>query len=149
MFSRHTEKTVKPAGPRHEQINGLLDKGCAFEGKLTFDGTVQINGDFHGEIYSDGTLIVGADAQLNAGVFVDTLVVYGKMEGRIEARTRIEMRGNAVILADVKTRHLSVEDGVVFQGMCHMEIAATGTRQAAPVLAPVGSNDEDNNILVM
>lgn len=150
VFSKAVgDKSTKTLGPRHDQVNGLLDKGCSFEGKLTFDGTVQINGEFRGEIYSDGTLIIGADAQLNAGIFVDTLVVYGKVEGRIESRTRVEMRGTAMVLADVTTRHLSVEDGVIFQGMCRMESPATGSRQGTPALAPVVVDEEDNNVLVM
>ena len=61
------------------QINGLIDRGCSVEGKLTFDGTVQINGDFRGEILSDGTLIVGADARLNAKIFVDTIASRGPL----------------------------------------------------------------------
>ena len=50
------DKNTKDAN----QINGLIDRGCSVEGKLTFDGTVQINGDFRGDILSDGTLIVNA-----------------------------------------------------------------------------------------
>lgn len=106
---------------RGDQLNGLLDKGCSFEGKLTFDGTVQINGDFKGEIYSDGTLVVGNDATVNAKIFVDTLVVYGKIEGEVEAKNKIEMHIPAVVVASVKTKSLSVEDGVIFEGQCQME----------------------------
>ena len=37
-----------------ENPTTLLDRGCRFEGKLTFEGSVQINGVFRGEIFSDG-----------------------------------------------------------------------------------------------
>ena len=39
--------------------NALLGKGADFQGKLTFEGTVRIDGRFTGEIFSDGTLIIG------------------------------------------------------------------------------------------
>lgn len=133
MFTNHKttqEKVARLPNPRHDQVNGLLDKGCAFEGKLTFDGTVQINGDFSGEIFSDGTLVVGTEARVQAKVFVDTLIVYGRIEGQIEAKSRIEMHVPAIITADLKTKHLSIEDGVIFQGSCHME------RQADHVSVP-------------
>lgn len=130
------EKIARLPQPRHEQINGLLDKGCAFEGKLTFDGTVQINGDFRGEIYSDGTLVVGTEGRVNAKILVDTLIVNGKVEGQIEAKTRVEMHVPGVISADIKTRNLSVEDGVIFQGNCQME------RQGEAVQPPVSRGSE-------
>lgn len=119
MF-KGSEKETK-TGAKGDQVNGLLDKGCSFEGKLTFDGTVQINGDFQGEIYSDGTLVVGNDARVKAKVFVDTLITYGKLEGEIEAKTRIEMHVPAVVIASVNTKSLSIEDGVIFEGQCHMD----------------------------
>ena len=55
MFGEKSVRDVATSG----SISGLLEKGCEFEGKLTFEGTVRINGKFSGEIFSDGTLIVG------------------------------------------------------------------------------------------
>lgn len=159
------EKITRLPQPRHDQVNGLLDKGCSFEGKLTFDGTVQINGDYRGEIFSDGTLVIGNDARVRANVFVDTLIIYGKFEGHIEAKTKVEMHTPAVIIADVKTKTLSVQDGVIFQGSCHMdrgaelseknepritESANVGTTGAAsPSLPMYDDAEDDENVLVM
>ncbi len=42
-----------------EDITTILGRGSAFEGKLTFEGTVRIDGRFKGEIVTEGTLIVG------------------------------------------------------------------------------------------
>ena len=46
MFGDKAMRETVPAGT----ISGLLEKGCEFEGKLTFEGTVRINGKFSGEI---------------------------------------------------------------------------------------------------
>lgn len=154
MFNRGgEEKVTRLPKPRHDQVNGLLDKGCAFEGKLTFDGTVQINGDFRGEIYSDGTLVVGAEARVKGAIFVDTLIVYGKIDGKIEAKSRIEMHVPAVAIADIKAKQLSIEEGVIFQGTCQMDRAvATTSVSDAPVAhesALVNADDDEENVLVM
>jgi len=106
------------------QINGLIDRGCTVEGKLTFDGTVQINGDFRGEILSDGTLIVGADAKINAKILVDTIVIEGGVEGQVEAKQKIELRRGATLIGDVTSPALVIEEGAVFHGRCQM---LTGT----------------------
>lgn len=150
MFKGNAEKVTKLPAPRHDQINGLLDKGCTFEGKLTFDGTVQINGDFRGEIFSDGTLVVGTEGRVNAKIAVDTLVVYGRVDGQIEAKSKIEMHVPALVSADIKTRNLSVEDGVVFQGNCQMERASdvnqVQSRQHNDVEA---TEEESENVFVV
>jgi cytoskeletal protein CcmA (bactofilin family) len=102
------------------QINGLLDKGCNFEGKLTFDGVVQINGEFRGEVFSDGTLVVGRDAHINAKILVDTIIIDGSVEGSIEAKTKIELHRNGTLVANIQTQSFMIEDGGMFQGTCEM-----------------------------
>lgn len=109
---------------KESQVNGLLDKGCSFEGKIVFDGTVQINGDFSGEIQSEGTLIVGQEARVFGEVHVDTLVCYGTVDGKVEAKTRIEIHVPSVVTADLVTKNLSIEEGALFQGSCHMHHAS-------------------------
>lgn len=109
------------------QINGLIDRGCSIEGKLAFDGTVQINGDFTGEILSDGTLIVGPEAKVSARIQIDTIVVEGNVEGTIEAKQKVELRRGATLLGDIQSPALVVEEGAVFQGRSQMMTTPTAT----------------------
>ncbi|MDO8527916.1 MAG: polymer-forming cytoskeletal protein [Deltaproteobacteria bacterium] len=104
-----------------DQVNGLLDKGCSVDGKIVFDGTVQINGEFNGEVSSEGTLIVGQDARLSGQVVVDTLICYGTVDGKVDAKTRIEIRVPSVVTADISTKSLMIEEGALFQGRCFMQ----------------------------
>lgn len=114
------------------QLNGLLDRGCSFEGKLTFDGTVQVNGDFKGEIFSDGTLIVGSEAHVNARVQVDTLIVDGSVEGIIEAKQKIELHKGSRIIANISTPSLVIEEGSLFHGQCQMITDNSDVRDESP-----------------
>lgn len=145
------EKETRYTASKGDQLNGLLDKGCSFEGKLTFDGTVQINGDFTGEIYSDGTLVVGNDARVNAKIYVDSIVTYGKVEGEIEAKNKVEMHVPAVVVAKVNTRSLSIEDGVIFEGQCHMERSGVESIEVKSrnEAAEQETEESDEDVLVM
>lgn len=107
-----------------DQINGLLDKGCSFEGKIAFDGTVQINGEFNGEIASEGTLVVGQEARVSGQIQVDTLICYGTVSGKVEAKSRIEIHVPSVVTADITTKTLCIDEGALFQGHCHMHQAS-------------------------
>ena len=113
------------------QLNGLLDHGCDFEGKLVFEGTVQINGNFRGEIVSDGTLIVGSDAHIEANIKVDGLVIDGNVRGVIEAKKNIELRRGCRLIATIATPSLIIEEGAVFQGESNMIDVASSTERIA------------------
>ena len=45
-----------------EEINAFLGAGTVYQGKLTFQGAVRVDGVFSGEITSEGALIAGKDA---------------------------------------------------------------------------------------
>jgi cytoskeletal protein CcmA (bactofilin family) len=133
------------------QVNGLIDRGCSFEGKLMFDGTVQVNGDFRGEVLSDGTLIVGPEAKLCAQIQIDTIIVEGNVEGSIEAKGRVELRRGANLVGDITTPSLVVEDGAVFQGRSQMLGGGRATAQGAPAFedSSAYSGEESGDSLMM
>ena len=120
------------------QINGLIDRGCSVEGKLAFDGTVQVNGDFTGEILSDGTLIVGPEAKISARIQIDTIIIEGNVEGTIEAKQRVELRNGSTLMGDIASPALVVEEGAVFQGKSRM---LRGTATAAGTKAEYAAED--------
>lgn len=111
-----------------DQVSGLLDRGCSFEGRIVFDGTVQINGEFSGEITSEGTLVVGQEARVSGDLKVDTLICYGTVNGKVDAKNRIEINVPSVVTADVSTRSLKIEEGALFQGQCYMHHSKTEGR---------------------
>ncbi len=123
MFGEKTRESMVSAGGG--AISGLLEKGCEFEGKLTFEGTVRINGKFKGEIFSDGTLIIGEGAAVFGKVDVGNVLIHGEVNGNIKAQDRIEMHTPAVVEGDIMAQTLVIDEGVVFEGSCSMGKKAT------------------------
>lgn len=101
-------------------VSGLLEKGCEFEGKLTFEGTVRINGKFSGEVFSDGALIVGEGAEVDGRLEVGSIMIHGEVRGSIKANDRIEMHAPAVVKCDIDAQTLVIDEGVLFEGSCSM-----------------------------
>ena len=58
-------------------IHALLGAGTRYEGKLFFEGRARIDGEFEGEVFSDGLLVVGEEAQIRGAIRVHTLIVRG------------------------------------------------------------------------
>jgi len=99
----------------------VLDQGCELEGRLTFSGTLVLNGKFQGELVSSGTLIVGQDGDLKANVQVGVAIISGQLSGHIIAQERVELRSTARIYGDIITPVLVLEEGVIFDGHCKMK----------------------------
>ena len=133
------------------KINGLIDKGCSMEGRLAFDGTVQINGAFSGDIISDGSLIVGPDAKISGRIQVATIIIEGNVEGTIESKNRIELRKGSRLLADIACPALVIEEGAIFHGQSGMIRASTTEFAGGEEGAYHGENtgDESADSLMM
>lgn len=101
-------------------VNALLGRGTAFDGKLTFEGTVHINGQFTGEIRSKDTLVIGEGARVEGEIEVGTLIVNGELIGTVRAKQMVEMHAPARVKATISTPTLIIDRGVVFDGQTHM-----------------------------
>lgn len=133
MFGEKGTREIPMNGP----ISGLLEKGCEFEGKLTFEGTVRINGRFSGEIFSEGVLVVGEGASIEGKVDVGSIIIHGEVKGTIKAHDRIEMHTPATVEGDIMAQTLVIDEGVIFEGSCQMGKKATvhaidGSKAAIP-----------------
>ena len=111
--------------------NALLGKGSDFEGKLTFEGTVHIDGRFTGEIFSEGTLIIGEGAEVQAEIRVGSVAVYGNVTGNITAADAVELHAPASLRGNITSPALHIDKGVFFDGSCQMT-----SKQASPAQRP-------------
>lgn len=132
----------------HTVIHALLGAGTRYEGKLFFDGRVRIDGDFQGEVHSDGLLIVGEEATIKGAIRVHTLIVRGgKVDGNIHATELVELHAPAEVCGDIRTKALFLDKGVRFDGRCVMgevlelEDRAAGSRSAEDT-SPDGYKDQ-------
>jgi cytoskeletal protein CcmA (bactofilin family) len=103
------------------EINTLLGRGSEFQGKLTFEGTVRIDGKLSGEIFSEDVLVVGEGAQISAEIEVGVIIVEGTVTGNIRAKRAVELHAPARVKGNIESPSLFVEKGVMFEGHSKME----------------------------
>lgn len=101
-------------------LNALLGKGSEFEGKLTFEGTVRIDGRFSGEIITEDRLVVGEGAEVRATISAGSVELHGDVIGDIRASKSIELHAPARLKGNIETPELYVDKGVIFDGQCTM-----------------------------
>jgi cytoskeletal protein CcmA (bactofilin family) len=123
-----------PASDRGpSDVTTLLGRGSEFEGKLSFEGTVRIDGKLAGEIFTDDVLIIGEGAEVSAEINVGAVVIEGTVHGNIQAKRSVEIRTPGRVRGNISTPSLFIEKGVVFDGQCQMEAnGAAATKGQGP-----------------
>ena len=133
MLKRDDLPTTQTPG----DLNALLGRGSEFDGKLTFEGTVRIDGKFTGTIVTNDVLVVGEGAKINAEVNCGTVVVHGEINGNVKAKNAVELHHPARVRGNIEAPSLMVEKGVIFEGQCKMEgIGTGGASKPASVSTP-------------
>lgn len=117
---KNNEVETSPVSVLGGQVTALLDHGAAFEGRLTFEGTVRIGGSFKGEIFTNDTLVINPGAKVEAQIEADTVIISGRVKGNIFARRRVVMHPPAVFQGTVTSPSLRIDEGVVFEGASYM-----------------------------
>jgi cytoskeletal protein CcmA (bactofilin family) len=49
------------------------------------------------------------------------VVVQGQLEGNIQARERVDLKGSANVVGDIVTRRISIEEGAHFKGSINIQ----------------------------
>ena len=109
----------------------LLAKDVDFKGVVNFEGTVRVDGRVEGEIHTTGTLIVGENAIIKGVVSAGVLMNSGKINGTITAVEKIQILKPGVLVGDIRTPLIAIEEGSHFHGMCDMGMRAWS--EPAPV----------------
>jgi cytoskeletal protein CcmA (bactofilin family) len=129
LGGKKDEAPSKPLFKREEdfvstrpgEVHTLLGKGSEFEGKLTFEGQVRIDGKFKGQIITKDALVIGDGARVNGEIQAGTVVINGTVEGNVRATQLVELKSTGRIKGDVETPALTMERGAIFDGNSKMD----------------------------
>jgi excisionase family DNA binding protein len=100
----------------------VLDVNAAMQGSLVFSDPVnlRINGEFRGDLTAKGNLVIGENAQVNATINGEDIVIAGKVKGKIKATKKLTFKSTAYVEGEVHTPVFSIEEGAIFNGRCNM-----------------------------
>jgi cytoskeletal protein CcmA (bactofilin family) len=110
----------------------FLSKGVDFRGILNFDGTIRIDGRVEGEITTSGTLIIGEQAIIKGVISAGVLITSGKVNATVTATAKIQIQKPGILIGDIRTPGISIEDGAHFHGMCDMGAHKWVEEQSSP-----------------
>ena len=116
-----------PSGQRN-----ILSNDVHIKGSVRFTNDLLVDGRIEGEISSDGALTVAENAHIKAEIKTKSVVIYGKVHGNITCTERVEIKGSAEMVGDVKAGTLSIEPGAIFVGKSEVGTPSSAPKQINP-----------------
>ena len=97
-----------------------LGQGDSLEGKLTYSGSVNIQGRAEGELRISGNIDVATGGTVKAYLEAANVTVRGEVEGTVSARDKLTLGKSGRINGDVTVKRLQIEDGATLNGHVRM-----------------------------
>jgi cytoskeletal protein CcmA (bactofilin family) len=114
MFKRKTDK-----------VEMVLGENSKVTGDVESLGTILLEGTVLGNLKGE-KVILGEKAYIQGDISANQISIAGKIEGHLLGKESVVIMGTARINGDIFTRSISMMDGAIFNGMCHMDDALSG-----------------------
>lgn len=116
MFNKilHTFRSFKKA-------DTLIGKKTSFEGVLNSSDTIRIDGKFRGEIKTNEDLMIGENAQVEALVEANSVLIEGSLNGNIVVKGKVELASTGKLYGDILVGNLVIMEGAIFNGNCNIQ----------------------------
>ncbi|MER3421822.1 MAG: hypothetical protein C4290_15420 [Chloroflexota bacterium] len=98
----------------------LVAKEAMWDGKLSSTGDVRVEGRLQGEIQTDGTLYVAAQAQVQGVVRARNVILAGEIEGQLRCEERLEILPGGSARGEIDTGALVVHEGAFIESKFQM-----------------------------
>ena len=100
----------------------LIGKSIVIKRELSCGEDLYIDGQVEGTIDPKGNrLTIGPNGRVKANVNACAVIVQGKLEGNIQASERVDLKQSAVVLGDIATQRISIDEGAYFKGSVNIQ----------------------------
>ncbi len=104
-----------------EDFDTVLMEDISFTGNIRFIKPFMIKGKVSGIIEASSDLLIDKNAEVNADITTDRVVVRGKVVGNIHGKNLVYVTSTGSVLGDIVSSQVVLEPGSVFSGKCSME----------------------------
>ena len=117
-------------------VNSLVGESSRFRGDLEINGLLRIDGDFVGNVKTNGKVFIGRNGRVDSSLSAASVVIGGIFKGTIEANEKVIVLASALVLGTIVSPRIIVEEGVVLDGYL-----SVGTLGAAQLKTPARQSE--------
>ncbi|HVH19921.1 MAG TPA: polymer-forming cytoskeletal protein [Myxococcota bacterium] len=116
--SEEMPKSMPAAAPAPRTVapSTSVDASSELEGRIRCNQTLRIDGKVKGEIECERAVLIGEGARVCASIDADEVQIAGLVEGDITARRKITLARSAVVIGDLTTPGIVIEEGAKLKG---------------------------------
>ncbi|HEX7480948.1 MAG TPA: polymer-forming cytoskeletal protein [Polyangiales bacterium] len=113
----------------------VIGRGAVIEGTIRAQGRIQVDGKVEGSLLVQGQVSVGPTGSVVGEVVADELVVGGRLEGKVTARTHLHVVSGGSVQGQAHYASLQVDRGGVLHGTTTQGDAEVEAASAKPELS--------------
>jgi cytoskeletal protein CcmA (bactofilin family) len=107
----------KKEGPQNvKNMETIIGESVILEGEFNGHGNIVIEGKLTGNLSTDGHVLIGEKAEINANIKAGSAFISGKVVGDVTLSDSIDIAKTANIQGDIKAGSIAVESGCQING---------------------------------
>jgi cytoskeletal protein CcmA (bactofilin family) len=111
--------------------SNVISKETQIKGDIVAQGNIRIEGAVEGAVKSKSKIVIGESALIKGNLSSAEAEISGKVDGQVICSDVLYLKKTALVLGDIVTNKLVVENGATFNGRCQM-----GSEQVGKVDKP-------------
>ncbi|MFC4600151.1 bactofilin family protein [Cohnella hongkongensis] len=120
----------------------LIGEGSSFEGKISSEAGLRVEGRMEGDIDCAGDVTIGENGVARSHIKARNVVIAGQVIGNVAATAKLTIKSTGRLNGNLSALELSIESGGIFHGTSQMD-ASIGTEAAeAPEDKPPARDQE-------
>ncbi|MCM1134806.1 MAG: polymer-forming cytoskeletal protein [Clostridium sp.] len=110
------------------EVRGHVVGNVEALGKLNITGTIEgnshaaeiyaENANVTGELRSQGSVKIGQSTVIIGNIYANSAVVAGAVKGDIDVKGPVILDASAIVMGDIKSKSVQINNGAVIEGMC-------------------------------
>jgi cytoskeletal protein CcmA (bactofilin family) len=109
-----------------------LSRNVKIDGEIQGAENLHIEGYIKGSIKLDGSVFVGQTGVVEADMEADSVVIEGKVTGKVMARKQLEIHSSGQLIGDCSARSIDIKEGAMFEGRSIMLKASDTPASGSP-----------------
>ncbi len=103
----------------------VIGKSVVIRGELTGSEDLFMDGTIEGTItLTNSRLTIGPNAHVTANISVQDVIIFGRVDGNIQATGSIDLRQSAAVIGDVLAGRLAIEESAMIRGRVELNPTA-------------------------
>lgn len=120
MFKKEDTHNIK-------DTETIIGESVVLEGDFNGHGNVVVEGKLNGSFSTDGHVLVGENAEINANINAKSAFISGRISGNIVVEESLDIARTAFIKGDIKAQSIAVESGCEISG--NIKVGGLGDKQ--------------------